>query len=168
MAGLTQEPLPSASEAPPESPSAGEPEVPQEIAGRSPLRIAFDRLRKDPVAIICFGIVVIFGLIAIFAGTLSDLFGVSTDTVRASDRIDLATGFGLKGPPYHGFDPEHPFGVAHGSGDDLLDNWLSGHCPSLLIATLAVVFSTVVGVVLGLIAGYMGGMVERRSEEHTS
>ncbi|HEY9563814.1 MAG TPA: hypothetical protein VIR30_08600, partial [Nocardioides sp.] len=91
MAGLTQEPLPSASEAPPESPSAGEPEVPQEIAGRSPLRIAFDRLRKDPVAIICFGIVVIFGLIAIFAGTLSDLFGVSTDTVRASDRIDLAT-----------------------------------------------------------------------------
>src|SRR3546814_19290513 len=92
MAGLTQEPLPSASEAPPESPSAGEPEVPQEIAGRSPLRIAFDRLRKDTVALICFGIVVLFGLIATFAGLLYDLFVVSPATFPASrERAGLGT-----------------------------------------------------------------------------
>ena len=109
------------------------------------MRIAFDRLRKDKVAVVCFIIVVFFALIAIFAGVIADLFGVSTESVRASERIDLATGLPLTGPPNHGFDPEHPFGLAPKSGNDLLAYWLYGCRTSLIIASVATVVATVVG-----------------------
>ena len=157
MAGLMQESLASSSQDP-SGPEAG---PDKEIAGRSPMRIAFDRLRHDKVAITCFIIVVFFVLIAVFAGTIANLFGVSTEAVRASDRIDLTTGLPLQGPPNHGFDPEHPFGVAPKSGNDLLAYWLFGCRTSLIIATVATVVSTVIGVTLGLIAGFAGGIWDR-------
>jgi peptide/nickel transport system permease protein len=157
MAGIAQQPMVSTSEGvPPE----GSPEQ-KEIAGRSPMRIAFDRLRKDKIAVICFSIVVLFALIAIFAGVIADLFGVSTESVRASDRIDLATGMPLTGPPNHGFDPEHPFGLAPKSGNDLLAYWLYGCRTSLIIASVATVSAAVVGIVLGLVAGFAGGAWDR-------
>ena len=130
------------------------------IAGRSPLRIALDRLRKDPIAVICFIIVVVFVLIAIFASQILDLLGVSTETVRASDRIDLNTQMPLKGPPNHGFDPDHPFGVAPGTGTDNLAVWIKGCQTSMFLATMAAVLSTMIGVFLGLVAGFLGGIVD--------
>jgi len=118
------------------------------------------RLRRDRVAVICFGVVVCFAGIAVFAGPLCTLFGVSTDTVLASTRIDLSTGLPLKGPPLHGFDPAHPFGVAPGSGDDNLANWIYGARTSLGLAVIAATASTALGVAMGLIAGYAGGIVD--------
>ena len=38
------------------------------VAGRSPTQIALGRLRRDPIAMICFGVVVFFSLVAVFAG----------------------------------------------------------------------------------------------------
>lgn len=130
------------------------------IAGRSPTRIALDRLRKDKVAVLCALIVLFFALIAIFAGTLQNLFNVSTETVRASERVNLVTGLPLKGPPLHGFDPEHPFGVAPGNGTDNLAVWIEGCRTSLLLATTAATLATVIGVILGLLAGFLGGVVD--------
>jgi peptide/nickel transport system permease protein len=130
------------------------------IAGRSPTRIAFDRLRKDPIAVICFVIVVLFGCVAIFAPWIKDLFGVSTDTVLASSRIDLVTGLPKIGPPDHGFTMDHPFGVAPRSGTDNLAVWIEGCQTSLYLATVATVLSTVIGVTLGLVAGFVGGVVD--------
>ncbi len=130
------------------------------ISGRSPTRIALDRLRSDKIAVVCIAIVLFFGLVAIFAGTLQDLLGVSTDPVRASDRVDLSTGMPLTGPPNHGFDPDHPFGVAPGNGTDNLAVWIEGCRTSLLLATLAASIATVIGVVLGLLAGFLGGVVD--------
>ena len=66
MAGIAQQPMVSTSE---EVPPEGSPEQ-KEIAGRSPMRIAFDRLRQDKIAVICFAVVVLFALIAIFAGVI--------------------------------------------------------------------------------------------------
>ncbi len=146
--------------------SLHEPEAPateserKAIAGRSPTRIAIDRLRKDPIAVICFLIVLGFAVIAIFAGTLCDIFGVSTETVRASTRIDLATNLPLKGPPNGSFDPEHPFGVAPATGQDNLAVWLYGCRTSLYLATVAAVLSTLIGVTLGLLAGFLGGILD--------
>jgi len=139
---------------PPEAPAR------KEIAGRSPTRIAFDRLRKDKIAVVCALIVLVFALVAIFAGTLADLFGVSTDPVRASTRVDLSSGLPLKGPPNGTFDPDHPFGVAPGNGTDNLAVWIEGCRTSLLLATLAATLATVIGVVLGLLAGFLGGVVD--------
>ncbi len=130
------------------------------LIGKSPLRIAYERLRSDKVAVVCFVIVVLFALIAIFAGPLCHLFGVSTETVLASTRINLMTGMPLTGPPLHGFDPNHPFGIAPGSGEDNLANWIYGARTSLYLALLATVGSTIIGVALGLIAGYVGGTID--------
>ncbi len=130
------------------------------IAGRSPTRIALDRLRKDKIAVVCFAIVLFFAVIAIFAGSIQSLLGVSTETVRASEVIDLQTRLPLEGPPNGSIDPDHPFGVAPGSGTDNLAVWIEGCRTSLYLATLAAVLSTIIGVTLGLIAGFMGGIVD--------
>jgi ABC-type dipeptide/oligopeptide/nickel transport system permease subunit len=141
----------------------GQPEGPVPaavIAGKSPTQIAFGRLRRDPVAVICFVLVVLFVLIAVGAPLWCDLLGVSTDTVRASTRVDLATGLPKTGPPDHGFDSAHPFGIAPGTGNDNLAHWIYGCRTSLFLAFVATVLSTVIGVTLGLVAGYLGGVVD--------
>lgn len=130
------------------------------IAGRSPTRIAFDRLRKDPIAVVCFLVVLFFGLVAVFADLWLDVFGVSTEVVRASDRINLQTNLPLKGPPNEGFDPAHPFGVAPLDGTDNLAVWIKGCQTSMFLATMAAVLSTSIGVTLGLLAGFLGGVVD--------
>ena len=131
------------------------------VAGRSPLRIAFDRLRRDPVAAVCFGIVLVFTVIAFFPEFVMGVFGVSLETPLASERIDLFTGMPKEGPPLHGFDPDHPFGVSPKVGEDNLAVWLKGAQTSLLIAFIATAVSSVVGVTLGLLAGFLGGVVDR-------
>jgi ABC-type dipeptide/oligopeptide/nickel transport system permease subunit len=142
-----------------EAPPAGVPEV-KAVAGRSPVRIALDRLRSDRIAVVCFLIVLFFVVVAVFAGPLCDLFGVSTETVRASTVIDLRTQMPKAGPPNNGFDPDHPFGVAPGTGTDNLAVWIYGCRTSLMLATIAAVLGTVIGVTLGLLAGFLGGKVD--------
>ncbi|MEP9385376.1 ABC transporter permease [Nocardioides sp. KR10-350] len=131
------------------------------IAGKSPLQIALGRLRRDWLAMICLAIVVLFALIAIFAPLICKIFGVSTDTVLASSYLDWRNGLPLKGPPLHGFDPNHPFGIAPKTADDNLAWWVYGCRTSLEIATMATVVSTVIGVTLGLLAGFLGGIVDK-------
>jgi len=131
-----------------------------EVAGRSPMRIAVDRLLSDKVAMICAGIVLLFVLIAIFAPLLCKLFGVE---VRAGDPVADTDSFNYPviGPPNYGFTWQAPLGLEPNSGNDLLAEWFYGARTSLLVATVATVFSTVVGVVLGLIAGYSRGWGDR-------
>ncbi|MER7605271.1 ABC transporter permease [Nocardioides sp. NPDC127503] len=131
-----------------------------DVAGRSPMRIAMDRLLSDKVAMICAVIVLLFVLIAIFAPLLCKLFGVE---VRAGDPVTDTDSFNYPviGPPNYGFTWEAPLGLEPNSGNDLLAEWFYGARTSLLVATIATVVSTVVGVVLGLIAGYSRGWGDR-------
>jgi len=131
-----------------------------DVAGRSPMRIAMDRLLSDKVAMICAGIVLLFVLIAIFAPLLCKLFGVE---VRAGDPVADTDSFNYPviGPPNYGFTWEAPLGLEPNSGNDLLAEWFYGARTSLLVATIATVVSTIVGVVLGLIAGYSRGWGDR-------
>ena len=131
-----------------------------EIAGRSPMRIAMDRLLSDKVALICAGIVLVYVLIAIFAPLLCRLFGVE---VRAGDPVTDTDSFNypIIGPPNYGFTWQAPLGLEPNSGNDLLAEWFYGARTSLLVATIATIVSTVVGVVLGLIAGYSRGWGDR-------
>jgi peptide/nickel transport system permease protein len=136
----------------------------KEIAGKSPMRIAFGRLARDKIAVACAIVVFIFVLIAIFAGVICNIFNVSTETVLASQYLDVLGG-GLPkpeyGPPNGGFTIEHPFGLAPRTANDNLAWWVFGCRTSLSIAFLATVFASVTGVVLGLTAGFLGGMVDR-------
>jgi len=148
-----------------EPPSADhESERAKEIAGKSPMRIAFGRLARDKIAVVCAFVVLAFVLIAIFAGTICNIFNVSTETVLASQYLDVLGG-GLPkpeyGPPNGGFTIEHPFGLAPRTANDNLAWWVFGCRTSLSIALLATIFASVTGVVLGLTAGFLGGMVDR-------
>lgn len=138
----------------------------REIAGRSPLQIAFSRLLRDKVAMASLAVVVFFALIAVFAPLIAHLFHVDLETQSTCEVTDCnaaSYGYGLplKGPPLHGFDPHHPFGIAPADGSDNLAYWLYGARNSLFIATMATIISTVIGLALGLIAGYAGGVVDR-------
>ncbi|WP_372727061.1 ABC transporter permease [Nocardioides sp.] len=132
------------------------------ITGKSPMRIALGRLAKDKIAVVCAAVVLFFVIIAVFADSIMKIFGVSTETVLPSAYLDtLGGGLPLKGPPNHGFDPEHPFGIAPQTATDNLAFWLKGAQTSLMIAGLATAFAAILGITLGLVAGFLGGVVDK-------
>jgi peptide/nickel transport system permease protein len=124
------------------------------IAGKSPTRIALDRLRHDKVALVCGFIFLLFVLIAVFAPQICQLFGVELrkGTVDMTDEF----GFPLQGP-----NAEHPFGIEPRSGNDLLAEWIYGCRTSMIVATAATIGSTIIGVVVGLMAGFSRGWLDR-------
>lgn len=134
----------------------------QVSAGKSPLRIAAGRLRRDKLAMVCLTIVLLFILIAIFAGTLAKIFGVETGPGNPAQQLNYTgDGMPLKGPPHYGFDPEHPFGIAPRTAEDNLASWLYGCRTSLMIASSATIAASLIGIVLGLLAGFIGGVVDK-------
>ena len=60
----------------------------KEIAGKSPMQIAFGRLRRDKIAITCAIVVLFFLLVAVFADLIAKAFGVSLDTVTACEVLE--------------------------------------------------------------------------------
>lgn len=136
----------------------------KEISGKSPLRIALGRLATDKIAVVCAIVVLFFVICAVFAGPISKLFGVSLETGLASQYVDgLNKGLPKPemGPPNGAFTWDHPMGVAPRTGEDNLAYWLYGCRVSLLIATTATIFASVVGVVVGLLSGFLGGRVDK-------
>jgi len=141
--------------------TSDEPEVrSQDVAGRSPTRIALDRLMHDKIAMVCFVIVVFFVLIAVFAPLLTDLFGVE---LRAGDAVNdtKADTYPAFGPPDYPFTWEAPLGIEPRSGNDLLAEWLYGARTSLAVATICTVAATAIGIVVGLVAGFSRGWLDR-------
>jgi peptide/nickel transport system permease protein len=133
----------------------------KEIAGKSPMQIAWGRLRRDKIAVVCMLVVLFFVLVAIFAPLITRAFGVSTQVVFPSQYLDFQTGMPLAGPPLHGFDPQHPFGIAPKTADDNLAQWVYGCRTSLLIAGMGTLIASTIGIVMGLLSGFMGGIVDR-------
>ena len=128
----------------------------EHLAGRSPSKIAMDRLRSDKVAMVSAAVVLLFVLVAIFAPLITRAWGVDLrggDPVRDTDQF----GFPLIGPPYHGFIWSHPLGLEPLNGNDLFAEWVYGARTSLEVATLTTALATILGVVIGLIAGFSRG-----------
>ena len=123
--------------------------------GRSPSQIAWDRLKVDKVAIICFGIVIFFVLVAIFAPLLVKLEG-ETLNLYHSDLISAEDTY-----PIIGANSQHWFGVEPRTGRDLFAVWAYGARPSLVIGFVAATLSTIVGITLGLLGGYLGGKTDK-------
>ena len=123
--------------------------------GRSPSRIAWDRLKTDKVAITCFSIVVFFVLVAVFAPLLVKLEGEELNQYH-SDLISAQNTY-----PIIGANSEHWFGVEPRTGRDLFAVWAYGARPSLVIGFVAATLSTILGITLGLLGGYLGGKVDK-------
>lgn len=148
-------------EAPPPDPNS---ERAKTIAGKSPMQIAFGRLLRDKIAVVCALVFFFFVLVAIFAGTICSIFGVSTETRLASGYLDMLGGalpLPEYGPPNGGFTMDAPFGIAPRSADDNLAYWVYGCRTSLSIAGMATLVASLTGVTLGLLAGFLGGAVDK-------
>lgn len=130
----------------------GEGPAPRE--GKSPTKIALERLRHDKVAMVCLGIIVIFVIIGALAPVWTGIVGV--DAKPNLSLLNFDTGLGNAQST-----PEHPFGVEQGTGRDLFYQWVYGARPSLIIGLLASALTIVIGVSLGLLAGYRGGWMDR-------
>lgn len=146
-----------------------EPEGPRQkgLEGKSPTRIAVDRLLRDKVFLICSAIFLLLVVAAICAPLISRAMNIYHDSSdpnapSASDVLDV---FGdqmpLVGPPDHGFTWAHPLGLAPRSGLDNFSVLLYGMRASLTVAVSATVLSTIIGIVAGLAAGYSRGWVDR-------
>jgi len=135
----------------------------QEVrTGRSPGQVAWARLKRDKVAIICSAIILFFLLVAIFAPFLVSLEAVDPITGAKADPSTVHTELvDFNGLPTVGASSAHWLGVEPRLGRDLFARWAYGARPSLVIGFVAAFASTIVGVALGLIGGYLGGASDK-------
>ena len=130
--------------------------------GRSPGQVAWDRLKKDKVAIVCAVIILFFILVAIFAPLLTKLEAIDPITKAPADPYAIHTELvDVNGLPTVGMSSAHFLGVEPRLGRDLFARWAYGAQPSLIIGFVAATVSTFLGVALGLLAGYLGGATDR-------
>ena len=130
----------------------GEAAVSRKIEGRSPWRLAYERLRKDRAAKIALGTILIIVLLAILAPVFAKILGHGPN----QQFIDI--GQNANGGPVP---PSGTFWLGtDNNGRDLFIRILYGARISLLVGVLATGISVVLGVLFGLTAGYIGGFVD--------
>lgn len=146
---------------PPSSPEA----APKQIAGKSPTRIALERLRRDKLALVCGTATMLLILSALLAPIITKYWpwgAISTEPNHPGELLDPLQGnLPIIGPPLHGFIWEHPLGIDPYLASDNLAQLLYGLRTDLLIGFLATVFSVFIGIVLGLIAGFSRGVGDK-------
>ncbi|MBC9729695.1 ABC transporter permease [Streptomyces sp. TRM68367] len=128
------------------------------VAGRSPARMAWTRIRRDKVTMTALVVTVLFIVIALVAPVLTAVTGWGP-TTPDNKAIDPDTGnfpYGSLG----GISLTHLLGVEPGTGYDLFARIVYGLRTSLFVGFASAVLSTVAGVVGGLAAGYFGGWVD--------
>jgi len=138
-----------------EAAELGVPAIPgSQIEGRSLGRIAWDRLKRDKVAIASGGFIVLLVLVALLADVINHAMGL--DPLKFNGNlIDNGTllPFGARG----GMSLSHPFGIEPVNGRDLFARIVEGVRPSLIVALAATAVQMIVGIIIGSVAGYFGG-----------
>jgi peptide/nickel transport system permease protein len=129
-----------------------------DVEGRSPLRLAWARFRKDRLSMVALVVTAIFALMAIASPILSKV-GVLDPYTFHADLLDYRTGNFPKGAG-GGISIHHPLGVEPQSGRDVLSRLMLGTTLSLTIALSAAFITVAFGTVLGIIAGFTGGVVD--------
>jgi peptide/nickel transport system permease protein len=108
-------------------------------------RVAWQRLRRNPGAIVGFSLVLTFVVLAVFAPLIAP-FGPREQGLEG--RLIAAA------PSFN-----HPFGLDQ-LGRDQFSRVVYGARYSLLIGVVSVAVGLSVGLILGSIAGYVGGIVD--------
>lgn len=135
-----------------EGPLGVGPEGARKIQGRSPWRLAMERLRRDRAAVISVAIIVLIVLMAIFAPIFKHLTGHPPN----QQYFDIGlTPDGL---------PRAPNGTfwlgTDDLGRDVLVRIAYGARISLLVGVVATALTVTIGTVVGLAAGYFGKIVD--------
>lgn len=130
------------------------PEGPKVVAGRSPLSLAFARLRRDRAAMISLGVIVLIIIIAIIAPVFSKITGHGPN----DQYYDIPLARTIYGQPAA---PSHEFWLGtDNSGRDVLVRIAYGARTSLIIGIGSALLTIIVGIVVGLVAGYFGGIID--------
>jgi peptide/nickel transport system permease protein len=125
---------------------------PQAILGRSPWQLAWERLRRDRVAIASVVVIGLIVLVALAAPLIAHLTGHGPNEQFLSAGL---TPDGLPRPPSRAF----LFGTDD-LGRDVLVRVAYGARISLLAGVVASSSAVLLGALVGLCAGYFGGVVD--------
>ena len=124
----------------------------KKIEGRTPLQLAWARLRRDRVAMAAALTILLLVLIAIFAPLIAKLIGHGPNVQMRDIGIDPA---GIpQGPSKNallGYDS---------LGRDILVRIVYGARISLIIGLVSTSIALLIGVTIGMFAGYFGGRVD--------
>jgi len=124
----------------------------KKIEGRSPWRLAYERLRHDRAAKIAVATILVIVLLALLAPVFAKIVGHGPN----QQFIDI--GENANGGPVP---PSGTFWLGtDNNGRDLFIRILYGARISLIVGVLATGISVALGVVLGLAAGFIGGLVD--------
>jgi ABC-type dipeptide/oligopeptide/nickel transport system permease subunit len=122
------------------------------IEGRTPLQLAWLRLRQDRIAMASLLIIVLLVALAVFAPLLVKLIGHPPDLQYRKE------GFDANGLPAS---PGSTFWLgADGFGRDVLSRCMYGARISLFVGVLSSLCAIAIGIAVGLLAGYHGGRVD--------
>jgi peptide/nickel transport system ATP-binding protein len=135
----------------PGSPPAGPGAAPG-IEGRGPWRLAWDRLRHDPLAVTAASFILLLILVAIFAPLFAHLVGHGVN--QQNDTAGL-TAAGLPRAPSSAY----WFGTDD-LGRDVFVRTIYGARISLVVGIVASVSAVIIGTTVGLAAGFLGGVVD--------
>lgn len=124
----------------------------QPITARSPMQLFWRRLRRDKVAMMALGFIVVLVAIALLAPVIISIADTPGPKVQSSEALDV---FGTPTGP----SGAHPFGVDR-LGRDVFSRTIYGARVSLLVALLATGIAVIIGVSVGLVAGYFRGAVD--------
>jgi len=122
------------------------------VVGRSPSRLALDRLLHDPAAIASAVAILVIVLVAIAAPAIAALTGHG---VYEQYPVTGLTPEGLPRPPSSRF-----LLGTDDLGRDLLVRIAYGTRISLLVGVAATLITVAIGSAVGMVAGFFGGMVD--------
>ncbi|MBO1336396.1 ABC transporter permease [Streptomyces sp. VRA16 Mangrove soil] len=132
-------------------------EAGRKVEGRSLKQIAWNRLKRDKVALGGGIVVVVLILVAIFAPLIVGLLGHPPNDFH-QDKLDPLTN--LPTGSFGGVSSDYLFGVEPNKGRDVFSRVVYGARISLLVAFLAAIVAVTLGTFFGVIAGYFGGWVD--------
>jgi len=124
----------------------------RKIVARSPMQLFWRRLRRDKVAMVALGFIVLLVLVALFAPVIVSVAGTPDPKTQSSEALDV---FGTPTGP----SSAHPFGVDR-LGRDVFSRTIYGSRVSLEVAFISTGIAVLIGVVVGLLAGFYRGWVD--------
>lgn len=129
---------------------------PKEFVGRSPMQLAWIRLRRDRVAMVSGTILIGLIALAYLAPLLAILYG--SDAYK--QHPELLDGRGIPLGVLGGISGDHWLGVTPTLGQDVMMQLLYGIRTSVSIAGVSAVAAVTLGAVIGAASGYFGGKVD--------
>ncbi len=138
------------------TPPAAEGAAARKIEGRSPWRLAMQRLRHDRAAMISLAVIIVIAVVAIFAPVVAAITGHGVYQQFRGPQPPV--GLSATGQPV-GPSPAFLLGTDD-QGRDILVRIAYGARISLFVGVVATALTVTIGTVVGLAAGYFGRIVD--------